>query len=72
MEKDDDTPIWGRVAIALIVLGFGAAMGGLIGGSWSDALVGTLVAVPFAAIGFLWPAGMVGLLALLELFSCLG
>lgn len=71
-EGDDDKeyPVWGRILIAVSMLGLGAMAGGLIGGSWLAALWGTILASPVALLGFVAPAVLGWVMVVLELFSC--
>lgn len=71
-EGDDDKeyPVWGRILIAVSMLGLGAMAGGLIGGSWLAALWGTVLASPIALLGFVAPAVLGWVMVVLELFSC--
>jgi hypothetical protein len=65
-----DHPLWARGLIAAIVLAGGAAIGGAAGGGWGGALVGALVAAPVAALGFMVPGFLLGILLVLQVFSC--
>jgi len=69
-EQDREVPPWARCLIAAIVLAAGAAIGGVAGESWGAALVGALVASPVAAFGFMLPNALLGILLVLEAFSC--
>ena len=69
-EYDGEVPLWGRSLIAAIVLASGAAVGGVAGESWRAALIGALVASPVAAFGFMVPNALLGILLVLEVFSC--
>lgn len=69
-EDDREVPLWGRSLIAAIVLASAAAIGGVAGESWGAALIGALVASPVAAFGFMVPNALLGILLVLEMFSC--
>ncbi len=69
-EQDREVPPWARGLIAAMVLATGAAIGGVAGESRGAALVGALVASPVAAFGFMVPNALLGILLVLEVFSC--
>lgn len=69
-EDEDDHPLWASIAVAATVLATGAAIGGVAGESWGAALWGALLASPIAALGFMVPGFLAGLLLVLEVFSC--
>ncbi|MEO3471270.1 hypothetical protein AAFN86_05320 [Roseomonas sp. CAU 1739] len=69
-EEDKDQRLWARIVIAAMVLATGAAIGGVGGESWGSALFGALVASPIAALGFMVPNVLLGILLVLEVFSC--
>lgn len=69
-EEDKEYPQWGRVLIAVTVLGLGAFAGGLIGESWMATLWGTVLASPVALLGYVAPAALGWVMVVLQVFSC--
>ncbi|MBW6399462.1 hypothetical protein KPL78_16510 [Roseomonas sp. HJA6] len=69
-EEDKEYPLWGRILIAVSMLGLGAMAGGLIGETWMGAVWGTILASPVALLGFVAPAALGWVMVVLELFSC--
>ena len=69
-EEDKEFPFWGRILIAVSVLGMGAFAGGLIGSSWAGALWGTVLAAPVALLGFAAPAALGWIMVVIQVFSC--
>ncbi|MBR0681017.1 hypothetical protein GXW74_11005 [Roseomonas eburnea] len=63
-------PLWARILIAAMMLATGAGIGGIAGESWTAAFFGALVAAPFAALGFMVPGLVIGVLYVLQVFSC--
>ncbi len=63
-------PVLGAIADRRLVLATGAAIGGLAGDGWGSALFGAVVAAPIAAFGFMLPNVLLGILVVLEVFSC--
>lgn len=69
-EEDGEYPLWGRILIAVVALGMGAFVGGLIGESWMGAVWGTALASPVALLGYVSPAVLGWVMAVLQVFSC--
>ncbi len=69
-EEDQEYPAWGRILIAVTVLGFGAFGGGLIGESWMGALWGTILVSPVALLGYVAPAALGWVMVVIQVFSC--
>jgi len=69
-DAERDHPLWARIAMAAMMLATGAALGGIAGESWTAAFFGALAASPFAALGFMVPNFLVGILYVLQVFSC--
>lgn len=67
---EDDYPLWGRILIAVTLLGMGALAGGLIGEGWKGALWGTVLAAPLALLGFAAPSVLGCVMAVIQVFSC--